>query len=61
MSKETRQKHYVQQCYLRNFSCNNDMKHIHALLKEKNKVLHDQPIGRVVCEGGFYDIDVNVK
>lgn len=33
------------------------MMHIHALQKEKNIVLHDQPIERVACEGGFYDID----
>lgn len=47
----------MQQRYLKMFSCNDQKTKIHVFDKTTNTIRYDQPIKRIACEGGFYDID----
>lgn len=59
MSKICSQEHYVQQRYLKHFSSDEQNKHIHVFDKLKNEVRYNQPIDRIACEGGFYDLEID--
>jgi len=59
VSKKSPQEHYVQQRYLKYFAGDDKKTTIYVFDKKKNEIRNDQPINRIACEGGFYDIDID--
>ncbi len=59
MGKKTTQEHYVPQRYLKLFASDVEKTKIEVFDKVKNEIRSNQPIDRVACEGGFYDINLD--